>query len=587
MPRSKRKSSQRGAAVELDFAKKKQRLGGRAKAANLTSTSFKSRQVHVPAQGRAATAADKSGLTLVELLQRARHYNAATRVAALNGLARAVCDERAAAHEQARAQLGTVLAAGLDALCDEAAGVRKAGRETSVRCVGEMREVRPFARLMAATLNAGLSHVRTELRVEAARATVEILEAGKVGGEVVFGGEGNPMEALKELVGIVKSDKARVRVTQAVAALCQQGVCGKGEQEGMAVVVVGKGRRFYYQQKKGSGGRTSARGDGSASGLLMKMSGEDAGELLARITYLAMECLPIAECAGSSGRRELLASTAVALGAVTCEHSLSSKVGVSALKRMLKKWREERRRAGKSGKDIGEAERALAGAALKCGEVEIAGEYLKRVLQEKGRDAEGDREADALVKGYLVDGADKEGVGIMWLERFEEKGMRGDEEWVKGRVESVTTVLSALKESSRGEGVEKVIKVGMELGRREAWEGARAVMRVAGRELRRREMEDERRSKIGDMVCRWVAEGVGLGDAELGRGIGECVFYAGVGTEASVLRGMVVSHGRGEQGAGGLAAGVDAAVGWAAGPSKLDGLAALQTVQAIADAVSG
>ena len=47
--------------------------------------------------------------------------------------------------------------------------MRKAGRDMSVRYVGEMKEVRPFARIMAATLKAGLSHLRIKLRGEACR----------------------------------------------------------------------------------------------------------------------------------------------------------------------------------------------------------------------------------------------------------------------------------------------------------------------------------------------------------------------------------------------------------------------------------
>lgn len=581
MPRSKRKANTRGSAPEPDFAKKKPRLGGRAKGSNLTSTSFKSRQVHVPAQGRAATAVDKSGLTLVELLQRARHYNASTRIAALNGLTRAVHDERAAAYVQAQAQLGTVLATGLDTLCDDTPTVRKAGRETAVLCASRIRSVGPFAKLMAATLNAGLSHVRTELKVDSARAAVEILEAAQVPAEDMFGLEaGNPMEALKELLGVVKGAKGRVVVVQAVAALCGGRLKRPEDRKEQTLEKTGgKGRTFYYHQRRANGKGPRLGREADNTGLLSRMSGEDAGELLARITYLGMECLPIAECAKDPGRRELLTATAVALGAVTCKHSLSSSLAKSGLERMLKKWREERRRGGRSGKVIAAAERALASAALKCGEVEIAGEYLKQALKEKRMGADEEREMDMLVRGYLEWGKEGEEVGGMWLEMFEEKGVRGDEDWVKGRVISVEAVLGALSESKRGWGVERIVKVGMELGRREKWEGARAVMRVAGLELRRREMDGGMRKGIGEMLCKLVEDGVGLDDTELGARIGECIFYGGVGTDMRVLRGMVVCYGRGAGGSAGVAAGVDAEVDTGSGGTKLDAVAALRAVR--------
>lgn len=572
MPRTKRKATQPRSAPAPDFVKKKARLGGRAKSSNQTSVSFKSRQIHVPAQGRQPTPVSKLGLTLPELLQRARHYNAATRLAAFNGLVRAVSDENSAAHVQARLQLSAVLATGLDALCDDSPPVRRSSRQLAVACVALLRDVRPFARLLAATLNAALSHVRKDIRVDAARAVTDVLAVHGVTPQSVFRDDaGNPLDALKDLIALVTGANGRVRALQAVAAMSS-----RGDVETKPEVTETSRKRtrrvFYYQCSR----RVSRLGEIAASGtptLLLRMPASVAGDLLTRVTYLGMECLPLAECRRDEGKRELLTATAVALRALTCEHSLTEGAR-PALKRLLKGWANEARR-GSSSKGLAQAERALAATALAAGEADVAGEFLLRALGGRGEGAE----VDAVVRTYLREGKGvaRRQVAIRWTKVFAERGDAGDAGWVERGAGTLCDVLDAMEGGERGDMVESAARVGMEMARREEWGAAQRVLAIVARELRGDAVAEEVRRGAGEVVAKGVESGAGIGDRAVAEEIAACVFYGGVGVDERVLVGMV--KGGQMDGVECLMAAVEAATESAEGEERLNAVAALQVAQ--------
>lgn len=582
MTRSKRKAAQGRSAPAPDFAKKKPRLGARPKSSNQTSVSFKSRQVYVPAQGRQPTPASKPGLTLPELLQRARHYNAATRLAAFNGLVRAVSEKRAAAHLQARLQLSAVLAPALDALCDDSPPVRRASRQLVVACVALLPDVRPFARLLAATLNAALSHIRRDIRVDAATTVTDVLAVHGVTPQIIFRDDaGNPLDALKDLLALVTGAKGRVHALQAVAAMC-----GRGPTEHEADVKDTPRKRtprvFYYQRCR----RVPRVGDTATKGtpaLLLRMPVSVAGDLLVRVTYLGMECLPLAECRRNEGKRELLTATAVALRALTCAHSLTGRAR-PALKQLLKEWADEARRGG-SGRGLALAERALAATALAAGEPDVAGQFLLRALGGGGEGAD----VDALVRAYLREGKGtaRAEVASRWAGVLAERGDSGDAGWVERGAGTLFDVLDAMEVSERGETVESAARVGMDMARREEWEAGRRVLAIVARELRGDAVDEEVRRRVGEVIAKGVESGGGIGDRDVAEEMAACVFYGGVAVDERVLAGMVKGGSR--DGVECLVAAVEAGAVTAEGEQRLNVVAALEVVQkrGLLEAVGG
>lgn len=372
MGRAKRKAAGvRNAAegVAKDFVRKKAKLGQAKRAENATDTSVRARQIHVPAQERAQGEVAKTGLTLPELLVRASHYNANTRLASHNAMAKAVDDVVALAHAQVVAQPAAVLKAALDAVQDETPAVRAAAVTALVAVLRRIRSVRPFARLLSAQLSAYLSHIRTDIRLTAAHAITRIFALDRFVPTDIFAPDAaNPLIALVDLLGAVTKPRSRTTALEAITSLLSaspQSSTGGGRQTPQS------GRRpssfLYHRARQRS---TSTRGCGAEDvqhkavvpELLQRLSAKDASALLVKVVYVVAECLPVSESARDVAQKQTLVVGSRALCSLVCEHSITP-ASWPPLGRVLNSWAAERNRQHAVG-DILSIHNSLAEAAL-------------------------------------------------------------------------------------------------------------------------------------------------------------------------------------------------------------------------------
>lgn len=509
MPPSKRRLSQ-AKLQPPDFAKKKSKLGPKQRAANVTNTSFKSRQIYVPNQTRPTTThTSKTGLPLPELLKRNSHYNAQTRLSSFNALTKSLSDPQAAAHTEAKLHLNAVLASGLDGVADDHPNVRRAAADVVVECVTLLPQVSVFARGIAAAVLAMLSHIRVDVRVAGARLVTRLMAVDGVWGGMLFAAMGNPLIGLGECLAGVDKGGGKVAVLEAIAAVSRMGEKRKENAAG--------GGRFYYHRDR----RTSA----GNKGLVGRLSQKEAAGLLVRIGYLVCECLPMCEAKRDRERSRLVVAAVKALREVACDWSLTEE-GVAVVKRVVSEW---------GGRGIAEADVGIASVAVKAA---IGEEVLREVVGLKG--------VDGVVQEFLRRKGEA-GIGRAWIRIWMDRGRKGDWEYCGKAAGVVKVVLDTVDKQERDEWLGTVAKIGWGCCAHGTGEG---VLKVAVDWLRKG-VGGKAQQAVGREIVEGISnEGWRVLNEETGALVGAGLFYGEVGVEEAVLEAMIGSCVSGECGDG-------------------------------------
>ncbi len=373
MPKSRRKAAASRAkargGVQKDFVKKKEKLGRKARPDNATNTSVRSRQIYlpqIPDEQEVHDASLRRGLTYEQLLQRAGHYNASTRMSALNGLGRALKEPTLAASAHAAADRANVVRLALKALQDEEAVVRRAAVGVLAAAVLGVT-VRPFARLLAAAWLAGLSHIRTEVQEAAAGAMTAVFREG-VRPVAVFGSAvEKPLGALAEMLGVGgmrNTVKRRVCVLEALLALLE------GEKEVARRREVGK-KVFYWH--------SMAQDEEQCVKESMSLEmGKVLAVIVERVANVVNECLPVHEAKKDKGVIGLLVVAAKCLYMALSMGSVDADARKPVL-RMLNSWAKDRNRHQEKG-SVHVLHNYLAACALVVEKHEMATSYIEVAL---------------------------------------------------------------------------------------------------------------------------------------------------------------------------------------------------------------
>lgn len=389
MPRSKRK------AAAPDFVKKKQKLGPKTRAANVTDTSLKQRQIHIRNQSRHETPL-KHGLSLPDLLSRTRHHNAKTREAALNALSNALADETALAHT-AKFSPTQVLVRGGDALSDPIFHVRQAGAALLLKCLKDAGD----PQLVRSLIRAALSHIRADVRVDAAKLVGKMKELGLI--RFV----GRPLDALSDLLNVVKSPKSRAIVLLAIIAICE------AEKEEKSL----KRKPFFYH-------RPAERG--REKELLVP-----SDKMIIRISDIAIECMPLSQSASDSITANLITNCANALSLVM--HSSVSQAVLKSVSRLVKSWSDYLFHG------LHEAQASLSKVAIKAAQLEIAADYVVYALS-RGKYID----IDCCIRQLI--GTDKQ-VGKEWIRVLGKSIQRRDVIFLKTCGDTLAVLQSSLPEN--------------------------------------------------------------------------------------------------------------------------------------------
>lgn len=424
MPRSKRKAVAARAAASKgqprDFEKTKTKLGKRKRSdSTVTASAVSSRKIYVPPQAPRSRAAAPSSTAV--LVARVRdHYTANARVAALAALARAAADAPTFA-----ADVAPAVRAAVDALVDDAPAVRVAALAALCAALRRVRSVRPFAGGLAAGLGAALSHIRADVRVSAARATVALFELGLFSPAEVFGGAAvNPLPllvALLEDVGIASAG-AKAAAANAIAALSCWDPAEVSARSSAAPETDGH-RVFYYQSSRRSSAPSLPRGDSPADALpLLALSPVEAAAVVVGVSNMVLEFLPVAGNPSSA-----LVAAARALSTVVCDSSLSEKVGYNAAARAVEAWATEQVYGASrttSGAAAADVDTSMAACAAVLGKWDLVSDFVcgRLCMGEGSRDkgAHGWATADSVTWRLLsAGGASAEQVRLVsdaWLE---------------------------------------------------------------------------------------------------------------------------------------------------------------------------
>lgn len=376
MPRSKRKAVAARAAASKgqprDFEKTKTKLGKRKRSeSTVTASAVSSRKIYVPPQ-TPRNRAEASSSTAVLVARVRDHYTANARVAALAALARAAEDAPSYA-----ADVAPVVRVAVDALVDDAPAVRAAALAALCAALRRVRAVRPFAGGLAAGLGAALSHIRADVRVSAARATVALFELGLFSPAEVFGGAAvNPLPllvALLEDVGIASAG-AKAAAANAIAALScwdpveiSSGSKAASESHGHKI--------FYYQSLRRTSAPMLRRGDSPADALpLLTLSPVEAAGVVVGVSNMVLDFLPVAGNPSSA-----LVAAARALSTVVCDSSLSEKAGYAAATRAVEAWAAEQvygASATTSGAAAADVDTSMASCAAVLGKWDLVSDFV-------------------------------------------------------------------------------------------------------------------------------------------------------------------------------------------------------------------
>ena len=383
MPKSRRKAAASRAkaksGVQKDFVKKKERLGRKARPDNATNTSVKSRQIYlpqIPDEQEVHDASLKHGLSHAQLLQRVSHYNASTRMSALNGLTRALREGTLAASVHAKSDRANVVRIALAALQDDEAIVRRAAVALLAAVVNGVVTVRPFSKLLASSWLAGLSHIRKEVQEAAACAMTAMFGEG-VRPVAVFGNDVyKPMLALCEMLnapGVRNTAKRRIIILEALVALLE----GEQKQGGYRRTKrVGKSSVFFWHSLK--------QDDDDVVNTAESASKEMRNILIMVAKKAAMivtECLPVCE---AKKDKSVIVLLLVAVKSLYMALSLSGEVDVRTMKpvvKMLNSWANDRNRHHEKG-NVHVVHNYLAASAFLVDKQELAIKYLELALGE-------------------------------------------------------------------------------------------------------------------------------------------------------------------------------------------------------------
>lgn len=377
MPRSRRKAAASRAqakGITKDFVKKKERLGRKKRPDNQTDVDVRARQIYLVGgldEEAVLLASIKKGLTLAQLVTRAAHYSSKTRLSALNGLTKALIATDFAASVHARSDRARVLRIGLTGLQDEDHAVRGAAKALVSAALAQAPKVRPFASLLAATLVACLSHIRTEVQITAAQTVCAIFRDAGVSPFVVFGVRRFiVVKALSDLLVLTKLPKNRTVVLDAILAILKP----REELVNASRSVLKKeARPFYYHQLDADGDENELQDVKDDSGLLKEMESV-FGELTKRVANITMECLPVHEAKKDNAISSLLFSAARTLHCTISSHNLT-KASLKLVSRVLEPWSKERNRHHDRG-NVRLVHNYLASCALAVSNWKCAAAYI-------------------------------------------------------------------------------------------------------------------------------------------------------------------------------------------------------------------
>lgn len=419
MTRSKRKAQ----SQKQDFIKKKVKLGKKARAENFTDTTVKQRQIFVPSQAKPHlnsydTARPLTGLLLSELISRTRHHNANTRTNAHNAICNALVEPTAVAHAPANASPAAVIAASAVGLGDEVALVRAAAKNLLLAVLRLVKDARPFQNLIATHMLACLSHIRTDVRLDAAKCLISVLDFRSLSPSDLFHNSGNPVDALCDLLAAVSKPRARTVALDAISALCETRSHGEAVDGSARRLRNAETRRFFYHSTQGY----SERAEKAEDGLIERLSDGAISVLLTRTANICTECLPLFEARRDGAKSHLLTASARTLAAL-CRSNGSLACSSVAVQKTLSLWTKDESKEG-----LQEAQHFLARVGLSMGLYEVTAKYLTVAVRARTY-MEGLSETTALFLERCDSGHSGE-VAEAWCERFVKAVSRGDGNFV-------------------------------------------------------------------------------------------------------------------------------------------------------------
>lgn len=296
MGRAKRKRAAQQKQQQQDFVRKKTKLGKAKAPENRTSTQFKTRQIHVPNQSRPtphgaeAASSCPTGLSLSDLLARTAHHNATTRATAFQTLTNASESASSVAHAAIQSRLPVVLSTAAAALSDDASNVRTAAASLILSAFAARPDAcAPCLPSLCCHVLSAASHIRTQVRIHAARFITQVLCLRTVQPLDLFHEPHSPLPALGDMLSSCSSPRHRLDILTAIA-LCiatrTDGAQPDAMPSGTEDDLHARDKPFFYHAA------VPASATRRAEGLLARLQSDDRLRLLARIAHIITEGLP-------------------------------------------------------------------------------------------------------------------------------------------------------------------------------------------------------------------------------------------------------------------------------------------------------